>query len=44
MARMPYRSQEVMYGFGLRLPKTLVEQVDVARGEAMLIVLATYKD
>jgi hypothetical protein len=33
MARMPYRSQVVMQGFGVRLPQTLVEQVDALRGD-----------
>ena len=30
---MPYRNQVVMQGFGVRLPQTLVEQIDVARGD-----------
>ena len=33
MARMPYRNQVVMQGFGVRLPQTLVEQIDMARGD-----------
>ena len=30
---MPYRSPEVMQGFGVKLPQTLVEKIDVARGD-----------
>ena len=30
---MPYRNQVVMRGFGVRLPQTLVQQIDAARGD-----------
>ena len=33
MATMPYRRQEIMQGFGVRLPQILVERIDVARGD-----------